>query len=512
MIITPGDIRARFAAALQVYEAAREFYRPWFEDVYKSYITSIKYNGSIIKAKTGESLRADFGEDPSQMFANMMLDAGMSPDTFAVNLISPGESGAKSGQFSTIELLIQKDTIVGNANFKKGEVYYAVNRASIKGGVKAAVGKKDLSPDKLGLTKNEYATNNQLISLANGTISRTSLPDNYKQFLNELMLKISSQTNYSKYGNMTDLIASNVTDFTVSLGEDLVSKYSIDSVSMNNIANDFGEILGGIFLFSMVNDGGAGVSYPTQSNAALVDFMFDGWKVSSKAGKRGGVPSIGALAHAVLHAYRQGDISPANTELELIQNVFEILENPTKYFKESDAKRGSDVYSTFIALANNYLVGDGAGYDHILKASGLSATTFTRKAICDFLDKAYENGTLWSVLKDYFKKTNTTPRGFENENNAMKSYQKIMGDDNRFGIIFYPLTKEVVEELNARYSKDLSTLVNQVSTVQQLYLITSPKSTYVKFKIKGFDTANFKFVAGASAPTPLNKNIAIESL
>ena len=165
-----------------------------------------------------------------------------------------------------------------------------------------------------------------------------------------------------------------------------------------------------------------------------------------------------------------------------------------------------------IALANNYLIGDGAGYDFILKESGLNATTFTRRAICDFLDTKYKEGALWPILAEYFKKTNTVPRGFENQNNAMKSYEKIIGDDSRFGIIFYPLTKEVVEELNARYTKDLSTLVNQVSTVQQLYLITSPKSTYVKFKIKGFDTANFKFVAGASAPTPLNKNIAIESL
>jgi hypothetical protein len=512
MAITPGDIRARFETAMALYEAAREFYRPWFENTYNAYIRQIRYSGTIIKAKTGESLRADFGEDPAQMFANMMIDAGMSPDAFVVNLISPGEAGSKSGQFSTLELLIQKDQVIGNANFKRGEAYYIVNRASIKGGVKAAVGKKDLSPDKLGLTKNEYTTVSQLISLANGAVSRTSLPDNYKQFLNELMTKIASQTSYAKYDSMTKLVESNSTDFTVNLGEDLVAKYSIDSVSMNNIANDFGEILGGVFLFSMVKNAGVGVSYPTQSNAALVDFMFDGWKVSSKAGKRGGVPSIGALAHAVLHAHRQGDISVTNTELELIQNVFEVLENPTKHFKESDAKRSSDVYSTFVALANNYVANTKSGYDFFLSASGLNGATFTRASVCSFLDKAYNDGTLWPVLSEYFKKTNTVPRGFENENNAMKTYGNILKDDNRFGIIFYPLTKEVVEELNARYSRDLSTLVNQVSTVQQLYLITAPKATYVKFKIKSFDTANFKFVAGASAPTPLNKNIAIESL
>ena len=190
MIITPGDIRARFTAALQVYEAAREFHRPWFETTYNTYIQSIKYSGSVIKAKTGESLRADFGEDPGEMFANMMIDAGLSLGGFVVNVISPGESGSKSGQFSTIELIIQKDQIVGNTNFKRGEAYYIVNRASIKNGVKAAVGKKDLSPDKLGLTKNEYSTVQQLVGLANGAVSHTSLPDNYKQFLNELMIKI----------------------------------------------------------------------------------------------------------------------------------------------------------------------------------------------------------------------------------------------------------------------------------------------------------------------------------
>jgi hypothetical protein len=512
MAQTYGDIRSRFEAAMRLYEAAREFYRPWFETTYNMYIRQIRYSGITIKAKTGESLRADFGEDPTQMLGNMMIDNGMLPGSFVINLISPGELGSKSGQFDTIELIIQKDQILGNANFKKGEAYYIVNRVTIKNGVKAAVGKKDLSPDKLGLTKNKYTSVDNLIGLSSNAVAQTKIPDNYKQFLDELMSKIASQTSYAPYKNMTSLVESNANDFIVNLGEDLISKYSIDSVSLNNMANDFGEILGGIFLFSIVKEPGAGVSYPTQSNAAMVDFIFDGWKISSKAGKKGGIPSIGALASVILDAYRHNTITATDNQIELIKNVFEVLEKPTQYFKESDSKRNSDVYSSYVAIANNYLVGQGSGYDFFLKASKLNATTFTRKAICEFLDKAYEDGILWSILSEYFKRTNTTPRGFENEKNAIKSYGNIINDDNRFGIIFYPLSKEVVEELNTRYNKDLSVLVNQVSTIQQLYLITSPKSTYVKFKIKSFDTANFKFVAGASAPTPLNKNIAIDSL
>lgn len=509
---TSGDIRARFEMAMNLYESAREFYRPWFLSTYTAYIKQIKYNGVIINAKTGESLRADFGDEPNEMLANMMIDAGMQPGSFSINVISPGESGSKSGQFLTLELLIQKDQILGNANFKKGEAYYLVNRVTIKNGVKAAIGKKDLSPDKLGLTKNQYSTADSLVSLSSNSIAQTKIPDNYKQFLNELMKKIANQTSYSPYQNAAALVESNASDFVVDLGEDLVSKYSIDPVSLNNIANDFGEILGGIFLFSMVKNAGSGVSYPTQSNAAMVDFMFDGWKISSKAGKKGGIPSIAAISSTILDAYRQNTITVSNNQLELIKNVFEVLEKPSRYFNESDAKRKSDVYSTYVAIANNFLVGKGTGYDFFLKESGLNITTFTRAAISDALDKAYNDGKLWSILGEYFKRTNTVPRGFENEKNAMKSYGNIINDDDRFGIIFYPLTKEVVEELNIRYGEDLSVLVNQVSTIQQLYLITSPKSNVVKFKIKSFDTANFKFVAGASAPTPLNKNIAIDSL
>lgn len=509
---TYGDIRSRFEAAMKLYEAAREFYRPWFENTYNAYIRQIKYNGIIIKAKTGESLRADFGEDPDQMLSNMMVDSGMEPGAFIVNLIYPGDLGSKSGQFSTLELLIQKDQIIGNANLKRGEAYYIVNRATIKNGVKAAVGKKDLSPDKLGLTKNEYSTADSLVGLSSNAIAQTKIPDNYKQFLNELMVKIASQTSYAPYQNMTALVESNANDFVVSLGEDLISKYSIDSISLNNMANDFGEILGGIFLFSIVKEAGAGVSYPTQSNAAMVDFIFDGWKISSKAGKKGGIPSIGALSAAILDAYRQNTITVTNNQLELIKNVFEVIEKPLQHFKESDSKRNSEVYSSYVAIANKFLVGTGSGYDFFLNASGLNPVTFTRKSICDFLDNAHKDGSLWPILSEYFKRTNTVPRGFENEKNAIKSYDKIIKEDTRFGIIFYPLSKEVVEELNARYNKDLSILVNQVSTIQQLYLITSPKSTEVKFKIKSFDTASFKFVAGASAPTPLNKNIAIDSL
>lgn len=509
---TYGDIRTRFESSMRIYEAAREFNRPWFVNTYNAYISQIKYSGIVINAKTGESLRADFGEDPTRMLSNMMIDAGMQPGSFGINLIAPGDTGSKSGQFSTLELTIQKDQIPGNANFKKGEAYYIVNRVTIKNGVKAVVGKKDLSPDKLGLTKNQYPSVEQLIGLSSNAIAQTKMPDNYKQFLNELMAKIARQTNYTPYQNATALVESTSSDFTISLGEDLVTKHSIDSVSLNNIANDFGEVLGGIFLFSMVKDAGAGVSYPTQSNAAMVDFIFDGWKISSKAGKKGGIPSIAAISSTILSAYRQNTITVSDNQLELIKNVFEILEKPAQYFKESDAKRSSDIYSTYVAIANNFLAGKGSGYDFFLNATGLNVTTFTRKAIHDVLDQAYANGTLWSILSEYFKRTNTTPRGFESEKNAIKTYGNIANDDNRFGIIFYPLTKEVVEELNARYGQDLSVLVNQVSSIQQMYLITSPRSTEVKFKIKSFDTANFKFVAGASAPTPLNKNIAIDSL
>ena len=512
MAITYGDIRARFTAAMQIYEATKEYQRDFFEKAYAEYVKKIQYSGSLIKAKTGESLRADFGEDGPQMLTNMLLSAGLDPTAFVVNAIAPRESGSKSGQFETLELQIHKDQNTGSNPFRKGDIHYIVNRVSInKDGGKAAVGKKDLSPDKLGLTKNTYPSNSHLVSSAKQAVNSTNIPDNYKQFLSEVMDQIAASP--TAYENMEELIQYGQTDFEVKLTENLIQKYSIDPISLNNIANDFGEILGGVWLFSEVKNTGSGVSYPTQSNAALVDFIFDGWKISSKAGKRGGLPSIASLVHAVLGNYRQGIITPSTTELDLIQNVFEVIEKPTSYFKENGAKRSSDVYSTFVAIANKYLLNSNTGYKYIVSALNLDAnTSFTRNGINEALDNAFKDGTLWDVISPYFKLTNTVPRGFENKNNTMKRYEAILNDENRFGIVFYPLTKEVVEELNNRFRDDLSTLVNQASTVQQLYLFTNPKSNSVKFKIKSFDTANFKFVAGASAPTPLNKNIAIESL
>lgn len=513
MAQTYGDIRLRFESAMRYIAEKNSIsnVRDFFASTYNSYVKQINYSGSLIKPSTGEVLRADLGLDGESMLSKMLIDAGLQPGSFDVSTLGKGERGSKSGTFDTVQLDITKDQIVGGANFLKGDTFYIVNRVSFKNGQKGVIGKKDLTPDKLGITKNDYTTIDTLISYTNNSIQNLSIPDNYKMFLFQMMDEIRD-ANISKYDTLTEMIESNQNSFDVNFTENLVLKYQIDPISLANISNDFGEILGGIFLFNSVSNSGTGVSYPKSSNAAMVDFIFDDWKISSKAGKKGGVPTLTALASEILYQYKTGTLLPSEEEQSVINNLLEVIKNPGHYFKEAGSKRESSIFSTYMALANTFLLGNNGGYDYFLKESGIQWNNIGRESINAAMDKAYEDDTLWDLLSQYFKLTNTYPSGYASKSAAMKSYKNDSDNEDRFGIIFYPLMKEVIEELNYKYDDAISTLINKVSTIQQLYLIVNPKSSTVNFKIKSFDTANFKFAVKGSAKNPLNGQIGIESL
>jgi hypothetical protein len=118
-------------------------------------------------------------------------------------------------------------------------------------------------------------------------------------------------------------------------------------------------------------------------------------------------------------------------------------------------------------------------------------------------------------MDEFWKRTGSRPSGCKNEKSATTYYTKRMKkkDPMRFGVIFYPVSMELVKTINSNkmYVDGLSSMVNRVSSVQQLYLLVSGKSTGLEFKLKDFAEARFQFSAGTGANEPFNKNIGLES-
>ena len=507
-----GDIRTRFEMALN---EKFEMNRNWFSNTYKAYTQQIAYPHREIKQKSGESLRADLGMEPDQMLGKMLVDAGIEPDSFEIDVIQPGDTGSKSGSYLTLILTFLKPQTIPGANFETNNAYSIVNATQIRGGEKAVVNKKDTTPEKVGVSQNQYTSTQALVADCEKFINAQSWPDNYKTYLSTLVAEITNQTQHRPQDTIEQVIEAN--SYQIKLSTNLVQEYDIDPISVNNIGNDFGEILGGLFLLNMVKTPGSGITYPQGSNAALVDFYFDGWSISSKAGKRGGVPSIRSMVKVIMDNHAQGTLQLEGREIELLDTVIRVINDPIQYHKDPNTNRQSQVFSTYIALANKHLTQSNTGYQYFLNQLNLDATTLSRSTLIDTIIELYtqQPKQLAQILQTYFKMTGSTPKGYNTAPSALKQLAKNLKAqklDAILGAFFYPLTVELVNELNVKYQTQLSQLVNKVSNVQQLYLITNPKQGTVEFKFKSFSRAQFKFMAGASAPNPLNKNIALLSL
>ena len=146
-----------------------------------------------------------------------------------------------SGSYVTQELTINK----GIDGAKKGDKIYFVLAVSSKGVLKT----KQLTPDSLGFGGKKVSKSSFITSVKTA-IKSSSAPENIKGFLVELTT------------------ASTAAEPKVS------DKYigTISDPDINIIAKDFGELAGAVWFMNQFNKKVDAISYPTESNAALVDY------------------------------------------------------------------------------------------------------------------------------------------------------------------------------------------------------------------------------------------------
>jgi hypothetical protein len=268
-------------------------------------------------------------------------------------------------------------------------------------------------------------------------------------------------------------------------------------ISISNTANDFGEVLGGLHLFNLVRKYKSGVSFPKASNAELVDFIFDGLHISSKAGSKGGTPAATGLVKAITTLVDADELTLGPKEQDLYDNILKKIVDLS-------------IFGFYNDMLMSYLNGKGTAYNYFIKSSGLEPSTLTKDSIIQWLYELHDNKT--NFIKFYDELWNlcgTKPK----ELTSKDLYEKwdSLKDETVFGAIFYPLTTVVSKYLNENYAEELTTLVNKSQDLAQLYLIFDIKNESMSFISKSFSVAHFKFEPKGSINYPFNASIGITS-
>ena len=358
-----------------------------------------------------------------------------------------------SGSYVTQELTIGK----GIDGAKKGDKIYFVLAISSKGVLKT----KQLTPDSFGFG-GKKVTKATFMTAVKNAIKASSAPENIKSFLVEL--STASQASEPKVSD----------------------KYigAISDADINIIAKDFGELSGAIWFMNQFNKKVDAISYPNESNAALVDYYAHVGKnkiaVSAKANE-GAPPSINAIA----------DI--------LRPNTYQVVA------KENARK-------AIIAISDNSTVDGIVEAAKDLKHPGY---LWLKKNL--FRDKDFTAAQCETVLAGYKSHTSLLAE--------LKPFYELIGRSGsdmiakrifdtkakRWGLIISPLGYSLVDTLNQNdvYLSVLNDAANSI-VVSQIYIKINKSQRTVGYTVKEFSSSAFKFEYNANAGQPGLKKISFK--
>jgi len=459
------------------------------------------------KGDTGEVLRANFGpNDGSAETAinNFVIKSGLKKGQYDIEMVP---LGVVSSDYNGYKILIKKPAINKlRQEYSPTEFFIITNRFKIskKTGEASVIGKKDLTPDKMGLPNHmPYKTASSLYTIVERYIRSTKFPENYKEFILGSTREVMTSNNSGKFTDFKQYANAPVQLLNYKISESLFE--GIDQLSIQNFQNDYGEVLGGFMLFNLLQDTGKGVSYPTNSNEKLVDFYFDNnYSISSKAG-RGGTPSGDTIIQKIALLYADDKISfDTIQEQDFYNNLIKIWVSPEKLAK-------SNIYNKVMNLSNaNIPDGNDSAYWYLSSITTLQPNNLRQEKVVSYLDELHKDKDEWKkIIGELWKRSS-----FEwNEAKLEKVYEDYPGAGrNKIGVVFYPMMVQITRVLNDKYANQLTTFSQIVTDVKQLYLDVIVKKGVFQFKTVPFKTAKFIFEQKGSIPNPFNANLGIRIL
>ena len=479
----------------------------FWKNGYKKYSKSTDVTGvSSRKGDTGEVLRANFGPNDGTAEKSikdfLLKHAGIKPNTYKIESLPVG---IISSDYSAYKIIIQRG--VKNKlgqDYGISDFFIITNRYKIskKTGEASVIGRKDLTPDRLGLPKHEYHNAAALYAKVEPYIKASKYPDNYKEFILQSTREVMDSSNSGKFTNFNKYANAPTQILNYKITESLFD--GIDQLSIQNFQNDYGEILGGFMLFNLLQDTGKGIRYPINSNEKLVDFYFDNYAISSKAG-RGGTPSGDTIIQRISSMYLDDKLDFSTIQEQDFYNyVIKVWTNPTKLAR-------SGIYNTVMNLCNVNIVDKAnSGYWYLISESKLQPNLLTQDSVVSFLDKLHLDET---KFKEFLNTLWTRSGMAWNDKKLNAAYDGYIAlGKNRVGIVFYPLMVEATKTLNEKYTKQLTQYSQLVTDVKQLYLDVLVKKGLFQFKTVPFSKATFMFEQKGSMSNPFNANMGIRIL
>ena len=479
----------------------------FWKNGYKKYSKSTDVTGvSSRKGDTGEVLRANFGPNDGTAEKSikdfLLKHAGIKPNTYKIESLPVG---IISSDYSAYKIIIQRG--VKNKlgqDYGISDFFIITNRYKIskKTGEASVIGRKDLTPDRLGLPKHEYHNAAALYAKVEPYIKASKYPDNYKEFILQSTREVMDSSNSGKFTNFNKYANAPTQVLNYKITESLFD--GIDQLSIQNFQNDYGEILGGFMLFNLLQDTGKGIRYPQNSNEKLVDFYFDNYAISSKAG-RGGTPSGDTIIQRISSMYLDEKLDFSTIQEQDFYNyVIKVWTNPTKLAR-------SGIYNTVMNLCNVNIVDKAnSGYWYLISESKLQPNLLTQDSVVSFLDELHLDET---KFKEFLNTLWTRSGMAWNDKKLNAAYDGYIAlGKNRVGIVFYPLMVEATKTLNEKYTKQLTQYSQLVTDVKQLYLDVLVKKGLFQFKTVPFSKATFIFEQKGSMSNPFNANMGIRIL
>ena len=484
---------------------------------YKQYTTKMKMITDFVKVSNrtgdhGEVLRGNFG--PNDGTAEAAIEkflisnvVGLKKRSFKIEELPVGYL---SSDYAAYKIIIQKATDNKlRQSYGISDFFIITNRYKIskKTGEAAIVGKKDLTPAKLGMGNTNYKNWASLLSPVEKFLNDSHYPENYKNFMLEAAKEISSNTkNAGKFEDFTEYANAPVHTITYPITKSLFD--GIDQLSIQNIRNDYGEVLGGFMLLNILRNPGDGVSYPPGESEPLVDFYFDTYSISSKGGKKGGTPTGDTIIQRIYKMANDKKRVPGPLSFEtageqdFYNNVIDTWVNPMKLAR-------SKIYGRIMSLCSvNLNDHNKSAYWYLLKEAELQPSNATQDAVEEFLDNLYtDKAEFTKFLRTFWEKSTYEWNEAKLKTNV-DGFEKFKGN-HKLGVVFYPLMVELTHALNQKYTKELTKYSQIVTDVKQLYLDVKTKNGNFEFKTVPFSTADFVFEQKASIPMPFNANMGI---
>ena len=497
-----GEWGKEVRAQQYLTEAAMPKRAELWVNVYKQYTS----NPDFVKPNNErkEVLRANLGSNSGEAEGTvtaMLKGLKLKERDYKIDQVVPGtfipEIGRPiSGDYTSYKVtLLQHVDLLGD-NLQKGDFIFITNKSKQgKTGEVGIVGKKMLTPDRLGVTKGVYNSIASFQSLVLNSLVSLPLPENYKEFLT-VLVKTVAESKTKQFASIEDFIAGGAS-INFKLPDNALE--GIDQISLNNIMNDFGELLDALMLLNITGGSNAALSFPQSSNEKMVDFYFNGWSISSKAGAKGGTPTGDTIMQEIYSKIKAGEIIPTTSTEQDFYKLADVWVNYTKLSRSS-------IYSRVFSICQLNQTND-SGFSYLKQTTGLEFTKMTEDAVVAWFDELYEKDReeFKLVLSNFWTKCKMSwTKGMLND--YTEKYKNL---NKRVGVVMYPLSVEATHFLNQNYTEELTKFTQLITNILQLYISLDKGRNEISFNLKKFKQSKFKFEQKGSIPNPFNSNIGI---